>query len=141
PAVTGQSWDAFVRQRLFGPLGMTASNTSVRALRDGDNVATPHLRLEDEVEIIPWRNIDNIGPAGSINSNVLDMAQWIRLQLGKGKFGGTQLIRSAQIEEMHTPHTIIRREPIWKVLFPEANFFEYGLGWFLQDYRWKKVGQ
>jgi len=135
----GTTWDDFVKRRLFAPLGMESSVTSIRPLSSMADVATPHAEIEDTVRVVPWRNIDNIAPAGSINSNVLDMAQWVRLQLGKGKFGGTQLISSAQIEEMHTPHTIIRWEPIWKVLFPEANFFEYGLGWFLQDYRGKKV--
>jgi len=135
----GTTWDDCVKRRLFAPLGMESSVTSIRPLSSMADVATPHAEIEDTVRVVPWRNIDNIAPAGSINSNVLDMAQWVRLQLGKGKFGGTQLIGSAQIEEMHTPHTIIRREPIWKVLFPEANFFEYGLGWFLQDYRGKKV--
>jgi CubicO group peptidase (beta-lactamase class C family) len=133
------TWDDFIKQRIFGPLGMATSVTSIRPLASMPDVATPHAEIEDTVRIVPWRNIDNIAPAGSINSNVVEMAQWVRLQLGKGKFRGTQLISSAQIEEMHTPHTIIRQDPIFKVLFPDANFFEYGLGWFLQDYRGKKV--
>jgi len=137
--VANTTWDDFVKRRIFDPLGMKSSVTSIRPLGSMSDVATPHAEIEDTVRVIPWRNIDNIAPAGSINSNVLDMAQWVRLQLGKGKFGGTQLISSAQIEEMHAPHAIIRQEPIFKVLFPETNFFEYGLGWFLQDYRGKKV--
>jgi CubicO group peptidase (beta-lactamase class C family) len=133
------TWDDFVKRRILVPLGMTSSVTSIRPLASMSDVASPHAEIEDTVRAVPWRNIDNIAPAGSINSNVLEMSQWVRLQLGKGKFGGTQLISSAQIEEMHTPHTIIRRDPIFKVLYPESNFFEYGLGWFLQDYRGKKV--
>lgn len=135
------TWDDFVKRRILVPLGMASSVTSIRPLASMSDVASPHAEIDDTVRVVAWRNIDNIAPAGSINSNVLDMAQWVRLQLGKGKFGGTQLISSAQIEEMHTPHTIIRRDPIFKVLFPGTNFFEYGLGWFLQDYRGKKVVQ
>src|SRR5918993_1303981 len=40
--VGGKSWDEFVRQRIFSPLGMTASGTSIRDLSSSDNVASPH---------------------------------------------------------------------------------------------------
>jgi CubicO group peptidase (beta-lactamase class C family) len=84
--VSGKSWDEFIRQRIFIPLSMTASNTSIRDLKKSDNVSSPHAKLEDKVEVIPWRNIDNIAPAGAINSNAVDMAQWVRLQLGQGTY-------------------------------------------------------
>ena len=84
PAVTGKSWDDFVKERVFKPLGMTNSNTSVNALPKGGDVASPHHKVKDKVQPIPWRNIDNIGPAGSINSSAADMAQWVRLQLNEG---------------------------------------------------------
>jgi CubicO group peptidase (beta-lactamase class C family) len=137
--VSNTTWDDFVTRRIFQPLGMNASNTTIRALAGQSNVASPHADIDDTVRVIPWRNIDNIAPAGSINSNVVDMAQWVRLQLGKGKFSGRQLISSANLEEMHTPHTIVRQDPGFRMMFPGVNFFEYGLGWFLQDYRGKKV--
>ncbi len=137
--VANTTWDDFVTRRIFQPLGMNATNTTIRALAGQSNVASPHAEIDDTVRAIPWRNIDNIAPAGSINSNVVDMAQWVRLHLGKGKYGGRQLITAANLEEMHTPHTIIRQDPGFRMLFPGVNFFEYGLGWFLQDYRSKKV--
>jgi hypothetical protein len=40
---------------------------------------------------------------------------------------------------MHTPQTIIRHEPPWSLFYPEAHFLAYGLGWFLHDYRGRKV--
>src|SRR5262249_54642758 len=49
PAASGKTWDEFVQQRLFKPLGMTASNTSVKAFREGDDVAAPHQRIDDKV--------------------------------------------------------------------------------------------
>jgi CubicO group peptidase (beta-lactamase class C family) len=139
PAVTGKSWDDFTRERIFSPLGMTASNTSIRAFKSGDNVATPHAKFDNKVQPIEWRNIDNAGPAGSINSNVSEMTAWVRLQLNEGKFGGKQLLSTGAIKEMHMPQTIIRPEPPWTILFSEAHFINYGLGWFLHDYRGRKV--
>ncbi|PIQ22558.1 MAG: serine hydrolase, partial [Cytophagales bacterium CG18_big_fil_WC_8_21_14_2_50_42_9] len=40
--VAGQSWESFIQQRFFQPLGMTRSYTSVRDLAGKTNVATPH---------------------------------------------------------------------------------------------------
>ena len=134
-AVGRASWDDLVRTRIFTPLGMTASSTSIRALQGKDNVATPHALLNDTVRAIPWKNIDNIAPAGSINSNVRDMAQWLRLQLGRGRYGGTQLISAGNHGEMWLPNIHIRLEgPAARYLAPGANLSSYGLGWFLQDF-------
>ena len=137
--VSGKSWDDFIRQRLFVPLTMTASNTSIKDFKNADNVATPHAKLEEKVVPIPWRNIDNIAPAGSINSNVVDMAQWVRLQLGQGEYQKQRLISSGAAKEMQTSQTVIRAEPPFSLLYPEAHFLNYGLGWFLHDYRGRKV--
>jgi CubicO group peptidase (beta-lactamase class C family) len=140
-SISSKGWDDFVKERIFTPLGMASSTTSVKDVAKSDNVATPHAKIDEKVQVIAWRNIDNIAPAGSINSNVVDMAQWARLQLGEGKYQGKQLITSGAVKEMHTPQTIIRTEGIWEKLFPEAHFLTYGLGWFLQDYHGRKVIQ
>jgi CubicO group peptidase (beta-lactamase class C family) len=139
PAVTGKSWDDFIKERFFKPLGMSSSSTSINGFKATDNVATPHGKIDDKVVPIPWRNIDNIAPAGSINSNVVEMASWVRLQLGSGKFAGQQLLSSGAIAEMHKSYSIVPFDPPWNLLFPEAHFLNYGLGWFLSDYRGRKV--
>ena len=139
PSITGKTWDDFVRERIFIPLGMKATSTSIKALANSDNVATPHTKLDDKVQAVAWRNIDNIAPAGSINSNVLDMAQWVRLQLGGGLYQNQRLLSSGAIKEMHTPQTIIRIEGANEKLYPEAHFLSYGMGWFLSDYRGRKL--
>ncbi|MGI9179701.1 MAG: serine hydrolase [Longimicrobiaceae bacterium] len=139
--VGGRSWDDVVTERIFQPLGLRASNTSTNALQGRENVAMPHAKIEDQVRPIPYRNIDNIAPAGSINSNVVEMAQWVKLQLGQGSFRGDSLLSRAVVKEMHTPQTIIRREGGWALMAPASEFLMYGLGWFLHDYRGRKVVQ
>lgn len=139
PAITGKSWDDFIRERIFVPLDMKSSTTSIKALANSDDVATPHSRIADRVQPVSWRNIDNIAPAGSINSNVVDVAQWVRLHLGGGSYQGKRLLSSGSIKEMHAPQTIIRLEGNNERLYPEAHFLSYGMGWFLSDYRGRKV--
>ena len=134
--VSGMSWDDFVATRIFQPLGMTRSTTLMEPLKRLDNVATPHMETpEGELKAIPYRDIDNAGPAGSINSSAMQMAQWARLQLGGGEYGGERLISEEAVQEMHTGQMIMRNEGTWAVVFPESDFLTYGLGWFLSDYR------
>lgn len=135
----GEPWDDVVRDRIFSPLGMTSSLTSVVPLAGLADVATPHEEIDDTVRAIAYRNIDNVGPAGSINSNVLDMSRWLRLQLGGGQFEGRQLVSAASAAEMLTPQTIVRREGFWGRIHPESHFLSYGLGWFLADYKGRKL--
>ncbi len=139
PSVTGKSWDDFINERIFTPLGMKDTNTSIRLLKGKTDVAAPHQTIDDKVQPVPYRLIDNIGPAGSINSNVVDMAQWVRLQLNDGKFDGKQIISAANVNEMHSPQTIIPLEGQMKVMYPEAHFLNYGMGWFLSDFRGRKL--
>jgi CubicO group peptidase (beta-lactamase class C family) len=141
PAVTGKSWDDFIKQRIFAPLGMKESSTSINDLKGMDNVAAPHAKIEEQVQAIPYRNIDNIAPAGSINSNVVEMAEWLRLQLGEGSYQGARLISSGAMKEMHKPQTIIPNDPPWSLMAQQAHFISYGLGWFLHDYKGRKVIQ
>jgi CubicO group peptidase (beta-lactamase class C family) len=133
------SWSDAMHARLLEPLGMTSSSTTIRALAGKENVATPHASFDDSVVTIPWRNIDNAGPAGSINSSVMDMAKWVRFQLDSGKAGGKTLLSTGSFIETHTPHTIIRREGPARAANPYTNFASYGLGWFLEDYRGKQI--
>lgn len=141
PALTDTSWDDFVIERIFRPLGMTNSVTSTIPLAGMTNVASPHAEIDGTVKPVAWRNLDNVGPAGSINSSVRDMAQWLRLQLGGGEYLGQRLLSEDAIAAMHSPETIIPLEGGWATMALESHFLTYGLGWFLHDYRGRKVVQ
>lgn len=69
------------------------------------------------------------------------MAHWVELQLNHGVFEGDTLISPKVFEEMHTQQTIIPLRGTWARTFPKAHFFSYGMGWFLSDYRGRKVVQ
>lgn len=136
---SGMTWDDFVRSRIFTPLRMTSSSTTTKGLEAVADLAQPHAEVSDTVRRVAWRNIDNAGPAGSINSNVVDMAQWVRLQLGRGKFEGKQLISPRMADEMHQAHTVIRVDSVARASNPDTHLSAYGLGWFLEDYRGRMV--
>ena len=136
---SGRTWDDFVAQRIFQPLGMSNSVTSVTKLSSLADVATPHERINDVYSPVTWLNIDNIAPAGSINSSVNDMAQWIRLQLARGAYKGQRLIDSMGVKEMHTANITIRPGAQDERMYPMSNLSSYGLGWSLRDYYGHKM--
>lgn len=134
PAVTGTSWDDLVEGRIFKPLGMSRSTTRVSDLGRFTDVASPHAEVNGRIAPIPWLNLDNAGPAGSIVSSVSDMARYVRLQLGRGKFEGTRILSDTVISQLHSGRTIISTQSFFGPVFADAHFIEYGLGWFRQDY-------
>ncbi len=140
PAVTDTSWEDFVTARIFLPLGMISSTTSSAALMGVANVASPHMKVHGVVQPIAWRNVDNGGPAGAINSNAQDLAQWIRLQLGQGTYRGTRLFSPEASRAMWAPQMIIPIGlPSPTDAEPQPHFRAYGLGWGLHDYRGRKI--
>ena len=141
PQITGQSWDRFVQQRIFLPLGMTTACTSVTQLDDRQNVATPHEKIDKQVQAVAWRDIDNIGPAGSIIASVSDMSGWLRLQLGIGAIDGRRVVSKEAIAETHRSHTAIPLNEELVRFYPDAHLAAYGLGWFLHDYHGRKIVQ
>ncbi|MBM3790663.1 MAG: serine hydrolase [Acidobacteria bacterium] len=138
-AVSGMSWDDFVKSRIFGPLGMSRSGTTVRTLGGMENVATPHEPIEGVMKPVPHGNLDNEAPGGSITSTVSDMARWIRLQLGDGVFEGKRLISAAALEETRTPQTIIPVNLADPDNEPGKHFSAYCFGWQAFDYRGRRL--
>jgi CubicO group peptidase (beta-lactamase class C family) len=140
PAVTGKSWDEFVRERFFAPLGMRRTTTSVSALKGVEHVATPHNEVDGRLRVIRYSNVDNAGGAAAINSSVAEMAEWIRLQLGRGKHNGRQVFSAAASREMWSPQMIAGAVSEAAERFnPTRHFNLYGLGWFISDYHGRKV--
>jgi len=131
--VTGRSWEENVRERVFGPLGMASSNFSVADSQLEDDFAQPYQVGDDGVPFrVPFRPLDEIGPAGSINSSVHDMLRWVAVHLDGGRVGGEQLVQPATLREMHTAQVVVGGypEPDDEVLLSS-----YGLGWFVESYR------
>jgi CubicO group peptidase (beta-lactamase class C family) len=144
PAVTGKSWDDFVKERIFIPLGMTSTNASSRALKTASDVAISHSKAGGKLEPLPPEDFDNNAPSCAINSCVADLAKWVTVQLNHGDMGGSRLFSEAQSKEMWSPQAIIPvSDPlsgspaVLAALRP--SFSAYGLGWVLNDYRGKRI--
>ena len=51
PAVAVKTWDEYVREKFFVPLGMTRTTTSYKQLLATPNIATPHNEFEGKIRI------------------------------------------------------------------------------------------
>ncbi|HTZ47083.1 MAG TPA: serine hydrolase [Verrucomicrobiae bacterium] len=140
--VSGKSWDEYLREKIFLPLGMNNTNTSSTAYKPGDNWATPHSKVDGKLQPIALENLDNAGPAGSINSSVADMSKWVRMQLNRGKIPGTdtRIFSEKVSHDMWAQQMIVpvgQAPPELKNL--QAHFAGYGMGWGLRDYKGRKL--
>jgi CubicO group peptidase (beta-lactamase class C family) len=142
PAVAAQSWDDFVKSRIFTPLGMTASGTTTAFFTSSRNAATPHGVDDGKLQVVPLDSVDNISPAGGIASNVTDLARWLVCRLDSGRYsgGGGRLFSERQAREMWSGQTILPiSDPPPPLALLRANFAEYALGWRLRDYQGRKI--
>ena len=142
PAVTGKSWEDYIREKILRPLGMNTTNLSNADFKAGDNYGWPHSKVDGKLQPIEFVNLDNAGPAGSINSSAAEMAKWVLLQLNHGKIPGREerIFSERQSREMWSAQTIL---PIGAGASPlsakRPKFAAYGLGWGLSDYHGRKM--
>jgi CubicO group peptidase (beta-lactamase class C family) len=136
PAVTGQSWDDFLTERIFKALGMNSSSTRAAALTSAANHAKPHIRdmqgllCPDPIRTSAWWTMDNHGPSGSINSTASDLSLWLRVHLDAFR-SHKHLVSHGVLREMHRQHMVTTGEPDDGV----SISLGYGLGWQIGYYR------
>lgn len=136
PKATGMSWEAFIKERIFKPLDMNNSTTLSVEFPLSPDHCTPHSIVDSQLVKLPYRNMDNLAPAGTIGSSVKDMSHWVLMQLNNGKFNDKTVIPAAAIRETRLPASILGNGG---QMFNSGHFSLYGLGWLLEEYCGKKV--
>ncbi|HEX6171712.1 MAG TPA: serine hydrolase, partial [Chitinophagaceae bacterium] len=132
--LTGKSWEENMRERIFKPLGMNKTNMSVIEMEKSDDRSLAYSSANNKIKAIPYRNIDAIGPAGSINSCAKDMANWLITWINDGKFNGKEIIppgyRSQAITSQISPGGGLPGPEN-----PDLHMSGYGLAWGISSYR------
>ena len=138
--VTGNSWDKFVDDRIFKPVGMNNTAGSFDRLKDKSDVIDAHAPVNGKVQVIARSTVKVGHAAGGINSNITDLCKWVQLWLNKGKYGTglTQRLFSENVyTQITSPQTIIQ---VGGPGSYNTHFAAYGLGFFLSDEKgYKKV--
>jgi CubicO group peptidase (beta-lactamase class C family) len=146
-AASGQSYEDFLAQRIFQPLGMDTTRFNSDRLQAKDNVATGYALADfKDLQPAPRMAWGNVSGAGGIYSSVHEMSKWVRMQLA----GGTYTDRNGKEQRLFSKK---RQDAMWSIVTPipvnepsvpelkpgKPNFVGYGEGWMLSDYRGNKL--
>lgn len=129
--VSGLSWEELVKERLFMPLGMKDSNTSLKEYQAYKDINQLHKRTGGRIKKLsadyPYRSVyTTFGPAGGINSTIVDMTQWLKLQLNNGTFKEAPLITKNNLQRLRKRYILTEK-------FLDSDNY-YGLGLCIRDY-------
>lgn len=130
----GKKWEVLVKEKILDPLGMTRSNFSVNDLQKDTDFTFGYRERKDSVIRLEFMNIDPVGPAGSINSSVKEMANWVITWINGGKFNGKEILPASYVNQAMSAQMVVSgglpsREN------PDVHLSNYGFGWFLSSYR------
>lgn len=134
--LAGKPYEDFVRERIFAPLGMKSSDFEISSLGKYEKTSKGYVFANDMFIQPPAMHLGAFAPSGAIVSSAEDMAKFALFQLGDGTWEGERLVSEAMMQEMHK-HQMIGTPYFWD--FEETQCAEYGLGWFTDIYRGRKL--
>lgn len=133
--VSGKSWEDNVRDKIFKPLGMERSNLSIDELEASDNYAFGYALVDNKnIEKLDYYRIDKMSPAGSINSSVTEMANWVITWINGGKYKGEEVIPPGFYSQAISSQMVVGAG-LPSVDGPDMHFSNYGFAWFLASYK------
>ncbi|HWC29099.1 MAG TPA: serine hydrolase domain-containing protein [Dehalococcoidia bacterium] len=135
--VSGQTWQDYIQDNIFDPLGMSHSYTSLEAAKANGLTGTHNyvfgFPLDSEAAYLP-----GLAPTGYLLSTADDMARYLNMYLNGGESNGNRLLSEAGIETMLLGNTNTKTVQLQSHSFSA----QYGEGWFVgqfgaaDDARW-----
>lgn len=133
--LTGKSWEENVQENIFTPLGMRSSNLAIADLKKSKEAAVGYSIYKDSIiKKMDYYDISGMAPAGSINSNVTDMANWVMTWINGGKFNGKEILPAGYVQQAMSSQMVINAALPDKEI-PDAYLANYGFGWMITSYR------
>jgi beta-lactamase class C len=132
---TQKSYEEFVRENIFAPLGMRTASLTLEEYLANANASSPHQRSRDT-----WRVATTnaayytTGPASGVNASILDMSRWAQANLG----AFPEVIPRSLLEVQHSPVVETPRGSYFN-RWPKLEKAYYGLGWRVFDYAGLRV--
>jgi CubicO group peptidase (beta-lactamase class C family) len=133
--ITGKTWEDNIQEKFFDPLEMKTSNAVITGLKNGNDASFGYeLKNDSIIKKMDYYDIAAMGPAGSINSNVNEMSNWLIAWINGGKFKDNQILPEAYVKEAMSPQMIMANS-IPDKEFPEMHLSTYGYGWMVSSYK------
>ena len=143
---SGKSWGETVRERILKPVGMSTTTTNLAENAGNLNLAHSHSKINGKISVVKPVPADNAVGAVGINTNAEDIARWMTVLMDGGVTGKdatgkeVRLYSDKQSREIFTPQTPMKiSDGNPKLAATRPNFFSYGLGLQLRDYKGRKV--
>jgi hypothetical protein len=125
---------------------MNMTTTSYAENAGNPDLSSPHSKIDGKAAVVKAMPTSNAVGAVGINTNAEDIARWLTVLLDDGVIGKdaqgkeVRLFSAAQSREMVTAQTPIKiSEPKPALAASKPNFFAYGLGFQLRDYKGHKL--
>jgi CubicO group peptidase (beta-lactamase class C family) len=122
--VTNKSWEENIQHKIFSPLKMNHSFTSIEQAKNTGNFSLGYGLFQNEIKKVNFEEYYDYKPAGGIRSTSKDLANWMLAWLNEGKFENTQVIPESFIKNARKFHN--SRDGNDE---PNLFFQGYGLGW------------
>ncbi len=123
---TGDSFKHLVETRIFTPLDMRDSSVGLEGYLSSANRAAPHVLTRSgwyRTSVKP--NYYTVAPAAGINASIMDLAKWVRAQMGyNNKVLGADLLKTVTKKRIRTKRELRKR--MWRPYVSDAY---YGYGW------------
>lgn len=133
--ITNKTWEENINDNIFKPLGMNNSDFSVKEMAKSADAAIGYgLKKDSIIHKLDYYDINAMGPAGSINSSVIDMAKWVTVWINGGKYNGKEILPANYITEAMSSQMVIGAALPTKEK-PDIQFSNYGFGWMLGSYK------
>lgn len=135
PKVTNKPWEVYIYDSILMPLKLSNTHALGGGISNMPNVALPYSNsFSGKLLLLPFDNIDNLAPAGSMVSCVKDMATWLQFQLDSGKVNGKQVMPWQVLQKTRDGVNLLSTKRT-----TSRNYAAYGLGLFMNDYYGKQV--
>lgn len=95
--ITGQSFEDYVTQNLFLPIGMKTATY----FEQSSPQLTTLYHLDGKTPYPYWNFMER--PSGAVNASAKDMAAYVQFYLNRGAVSGTQVLPAVSIDRMETP--------------------------------------
>lgn len=137
----GEPYGEAAREKLFVPLGLSNASVGEAGLEASADWARPHVRDRkkgggaDDYE--PWRKVEvkpnyyRVPAAGGVNASILDMAGWLKAQMG----ARPEILSPETLSLIHSPKIASPAETVrMRSVTSKFKNAQYAYGWRVYDY-------
>lgn len=132
--LAGVSFERFLAQRLFDPLGLDAAFSNQGSVTGREDCAVPHADRQDGVQPLGLPESWGAEGASCIYLSASDAARWMSFHLNQGRLNRQPLVSRQAMDEIHGPQIIARPDRR-----RGEQFSDYCMGWMAADLAGRRI--